>query len=231
MWKRYLFNIGHSKYFGKARFAVAPDGNGTDGNEGLLGDVTAGGGSSDGDGDGNSDGEDADLDALKQELSKWKAEAERFKRSNDKNLKEKKELEQERRKNLNAEQLAKEQQEERDRQFEEMKRELRINRYSKRLVGIGMAESEADTFADTIPEMEDPDAFFDTLSAFIKVREKAAGENAVQELLKKRPDIHAGSGDSAQDDDPAMQIARASIQSKKSQNLAQKSQDIINNYI
>lgn len=232
MWKSYLFNTGHSKYFKRARFAM-PEGTGDEGGTGGLGaGGSAGIDSGDDDGghdDGEEDGED--LANLKSELARWKAEAERFKKSNDKVLKEKKQLEQERRKNMDAEQLAKEAQEERDKEFEEMKRELRISRYSKRLVGMGMTEQEADTFADSIPEMEDSDAFFDTLSAFIRTREKAAGESAVQKLLKERPDIHAGSGDSAQNDDPAMQFARASIQSKKSQNLAQKSQDIINNYI
>lgn len=231
MWKRYLFNTGRSKYFKKARFAMPLDG-AEDASGGLGAGGSAGEDAGDDDGGQDNDGEDDgdDVSALKSELARWKAEAERFKKSNDKVLKEKKQLEQERRKNMNAEQLAKEAQEERDKEFEEMKRELRISRYSKRLVGMGMTEQEADTFADSIPEMEDSDVFFDTLSAFIKTREKAAGENAVQKLLRERPDIHAGSGDSA-DDDPAMKIAKATVQGRKSLNQAKRSQDIINNYV
>ena len=231
MWRRYLFNTGHSKYFKKARFAMPLDG-GEDASGGLGAGGSAGEDAGDDDGGQDNDGEDDgdDVSALKSELARWKAEAERFKKSNDKVLKEKKQLEQERRKNMNAEQLAKEAQEERDKEFEEMKRELRISRYSKRLVGMGMTEQDADAFADNIPEMEESDAFFDTLSAFVKAREKAAGENAVQKLLRERPDIHAGSGDSA-DDDPAMRIAKAKVQQNKNLNQAKKSTDIINNYV
>lgn len=230
MWRRYLFNTGHSRYFRKARFAMPMDGaESVSGGSGVGGSTGEGIGDIDGGQDNNGEDDGDDVSALKSELARWKAEAERFKKSNDKVLKEKKQLEQERRKNMNEEQLAREAQEERDKEFEEMKRELRTSRYSKRLVGIGMTEQDADAFANSIPEMEDPDAFFDTLSAFIKSREKVAGENAVQKLLKERPDIHAGNGDSAEDDSAMALAKQMAERAKLSASVSNK--DILNSYM
>lgn len=154
------------------------------------------------------------LESLKAQLAAAKSEAMRFKNSLDKANKEKGELSKKNRDMMSAEQLAKEAEEERNRRFAEMEKELRVNKYSKRLVGIGMAESEADAFASIMPEIEDADTFFSSLDSFIKAKVKTAKDDAVQELLKSRPDIHSGNGDSG-DDDPAMQYAKKSIEASK----------------
>lgn len=229
MWKRYLFNKGgHSKYFGKARF-VMPEENGTGDLENVS--VSAGGSSENDQGsddDGELDGEADKADLIKK-LAEMTAEVNRLNNTKDKLLKEKKNLENERRAKLSAEELAKEAKEARDKEFDEMKRELRISKYSKRLVGVGMAEADADAFAGTIPEMEDPDTFFDTLGKFVKAREKAAGEKAIQDLLKNRPDIHAGNGESDKDDS-AMALAKRQVEQAKA-NVSASSSEILKSYM
>lgn len=201
-----------NNYFRHMRL-VAPVDNGS---EGLDINVSAGGSDSTPTGDGEETTVDtsADIEALKAELAKAKAEALRFKNTNDKLLKEKGELTKKNREMMSADQLEKEAQEERDKKFAEMAKELRVNRYSKRLVGLGMSEKEADAFAEQIPEMEDIDGFFTTLGSFIQAKTKEASENAVQELLKNRPEINAGNGD-AEKDDPAMEFAKRAVAQRK----------------
>lgn len=202
-----------------------------DPDDGASGGSDVGGGSPSGeepkpDEDGNANDT---LESLKAQLAAAKSEAMRFKNSLDKANKEKGELSKKNRDMMSAEQLAKEAEEERNRRFAEMEKELRVSKYSKRLVGIGMAETEADTFASIMPEIEDADTFFSSLDSFIKAKIKTAKDDAVQELLKSRPDIHSGNGDTG-DDDPAMQYAKKSIEaSKQRAGLADK--DIINNFL
>ena len=177
---------------------------------------------------GSGDGDES-LESLKQELARAKADAERFKNSISKLTKERAELTKKNRDMMSADQLEKDAREEREKRFAEMEKELRANKYSKRLVGLGMAETDADAFALTLPEIEDADAFFDTLSKFIKAKEKAATDKAVQELLKSRPDINAGTGD-ANKDDPAMALAKASVEASK-RHSATVNTDILKNYM
>lgn len=221
--RKYMNNhFGYSRIFRYARFDVDPVAE-----EGSIEvDVAAGGGSSNESGSGDGD---ESLESLKQELARAKADAERFKNSISKLTKERAELTKKNRDMMSTDQLEKEAREEREKRFAEMEKELRANKYSKRLVGLGMAETDADAFALTLPEIEDADAFFDTLSKFIKAKEKAATDKAVQELLKSRPDINAGTGD-ANKDDPAMALAKASVEASK-RHSATVNTDILKNYM
>lgn len=200
------------KFFRLARFKESMP---TDTDNGFNSNELGGGSSSEDTANDDSTDEDEDtLESLRAQLARVSAEKDRYKSSINDLTKRNKDLTAENRKHKSAEQLEREAQEERNKRFAEMEKELRVNRYSKRLVGLGMAETEADTFAETIPEMEDSDEFFNTLAAFITAREKAASETAIQDLLKSRPDINAGNGD-ADKDSPALALAKASIESRK----------------
>lgn len=232
---KYMNNhYGQSRIFKNARFILdprsrimfAPDDGASGGNGGGSGDSGDGAGGEGTDGG----GEDASLDMLKAALAEAQAEREKLKNSIDKLTKQNGELTKKNREHMTAEQIAQEAQEERDKRFAEMEKELRNNKYSKRLVGMGMAEADADTFADLLPDIEDSDSFFDTLGAFIKAREKAASDNAVQELLKSRPDINAGHGDSDKDDQ-AMLLAKRAVSVKKERSSSENRENILKNYI
>lgn len=199
---KYMNNhYGQSRIFGKhIRFVAEPGG--ADGN-GIGDDGTAGGssgGNGDGsDGEGDGDGSDEfSIEELKAQLAKEKAEKERFKSSVDNLTKKNKDLTEKARKYMTDEQKAQADKDARDQELENLKREVRISKYSKRLVGIGMEETEADELAGVIPEMEDADTFFDSIGKFVEGIKKSAGEAAVQKLLKDRPDINAGNGGNGQ---------------------------------
>lgn len=192
-------HYGQSQIFGKrVRFMAEPSG---DAGNGIGDSGTAGGASDDGD---NGNGEDGDnggsddlsIEELKLQLAKEKAEKERFKSSVDNLTKKNKELTDKTRKYMTDEQKAAADKEARDQELEELKREVRISKYSKRLVGFGMTENDADELAGIIPELGDNyDSFFDGLGKFVEAAKKTAGEAAVQKLLKDRPDINAGNGE------------------------------------
>ena len=206
-------HYGQSRIFGKARFMAEPAGEGDNG----VGTGSGAGGSSDGgDGEGGSSGDDGDdglsIEELKLQLAREKADKEKFKNSVDKLTKTNKELTEKTRKYMTDEQKAAAAQEERDKELEELKREVRVSKYSKRLVGIGMTEAEADELAGIIPELGDNvDPFFDGVSKFVESIKKSAGEAAVQKLLKDRPDINAGNGS-----------AQISIAEEKAQAIAKR---------
>lgn len=191
---KYMNNhYGQSRIFGKhVRFAAEPDGDGDNG-------IGEGGGTGGTDGDGGSNGgegdDDLSLEELKIQLARERAEKDRFKNSVDNLTKKNKELTDKTRKYMTDEQKAQADKEARDQELEDLKREVRISKYSKRLVGIGMTEAEADELAGIIPELGDnSDSFFDAVSKFVEGVKKSAGESAVQKLLKDRPDINAGNG-------------------------------------
>ena len=154
----------------------------------------------DGDGgDGGDNGDDGDeglsLEELKLQLAKAQADIERQKHANNKLAKSNKELADKARKYMTDEQKAAADKEARDQELEELKKEVRVSKYSKRLVGIGMAESDADELAGMIPELgENADLFFDGFGKFVEGIKKSAGEAAVQKLLKDRPETNAGNG-------------------------------------
>lgn len=192
-------HYGQSMIFGRRiRFATEPSGdtgNGV-GDGGTAGGTSGTGGEGGDGGDGNDDGsEGMSIEELKLQLAKEKAEKERFKSSVDNLTKKNKELTDKTRKYMTDEQKAAADKEARDQELEELKREVRMSKYSKRLVGFGMSESDADELAGIIPELGDnSDSFFDGLGKFIEAVKKTASEAAVQKLLKDRPDINAGNG-------------------------------------
>ena len=82
-----------------------------------------------------------------------------------------------------------------DARIQELESKFRTMDYSKRYMGIGMDEKTAETLSEMTGELTDPDKFFSALGKFITASNKSAGENAVQDLIKKNPEIKAGSGD------------------------------------
>lgn len=216
-------HFGQSRIFGNhARFVVDPEAEAPV-DEGLNNDINGGAGG------GQPNEETETLETMKAKLAAAEADKQRLKHSIDKLTKEKGELNKKANSLMSAEQKAQEAQEEREKRFAEMEKELRTNKYSKRLVGIGMAETDADTFAASIPEMEDADAFFTTLGNFVQAKEKAAAEKAVQELLNSRPDIHAGNSDPDKDD-PAMALAKRDVENR-SKGGGKVNADILKNYL
>lgn len=82
-----------------------------------------------------------------------------------------------------------------DARIQELESKFRVMDYSKRYMGIGMDEKTAETLSEMTGELTDPDNFFSALGKFITASNKSAGENAIQDLIKKNPEIKAGSGD------------------------------------
>lgn len=82
-----------------------------------------------------------------------------------------------------------------DARIQELELKFRTMDYSKRYMGIGMDEKTAETLSEMTGELADPDKFFSALGKFITASNKSAGENAIQDLIKKNPEIKAGNGD------------------------------------
>ena len=233
-------HYGQSRIFKYAR-KVAPD------NGDVLGDGFSEGADSSGGSSGSDENNDSDdgtnddggesLESLKAELAKAKADAERFKNSIDKNAKEAKKLKaqlNEANANLKAKMTDAEKKAEAEREsaeeLEQVRLELRTIKYSKRLMGVGMAEADAENMAKAIPELEDADAFFDALTKFVESVKKTAGEDRLQKFISdNKIDVNAGQGDS-QKDDPAMAYAKRVIEQKKSGGGATNN-DIIKNFL
>lgn len=161
-----------------------------------------GGGAGDGgDGGDNGDGHEntPTVDELLAQLAQERATNAQNKAALDKALKEKGELT----KNLRAKMSAEEQEAEakkaadeaKDARIQELESKFRTMDYSKRYMGIGMDEKTAETLSEMTGELTDPDKFFSALGKFITASNKSAGENAIQDLIKKNPEIKAGSGD------------------------------------
>ena len=83
-----------------------------------------------------------------------------------------------------------------DARIQELESKFRMMDYSKRYMGIGMDEKTAETLSELTGELSDADKFFSALDKFIKSKIKSAGEDAIQELIKKNPEIKSGTGDS-----------------------------------
>lgn len=222
-------HYGQSMIFGKrVRFASEPS---DDAGNGIGDGGTAGGasGADEGgnDGDGNDSGSDGlSIEELKLQLAKERAEKERFKSSVDNLAKKNKELTDKTRKYMTDEQKAQADKEARDQELEDLKREVRMSKYSKRLVGFGMSESDADELAGIIPELGDnSDSFFDGLGKFIEATKKMAGEAAVQKLLKDRPDINAGNGNGG-----SISIAEEKAQAIGKRNANRTNENKISDY-
>lgn len=83
-----------------------------------------------------------------------------------------------------------------DARIQELESKFRMMDYSKRYMGIGMDEKTAETLSELTGELPDADKFFSALDKFMKSKIKSAGEDAIQELIKKNPEIKSGTGDS-----------------------------------
>lgn len=191
-------HYGQSQIFGRARckmpmniqFFAEPSG----GDGGGAGDG--------GDGGDNGDGHEntPTVDELLAQLAQERATNAQNKAALDKALKEKGELT----KNLRAKMSAEEQEAEakkaadeaKDARIQELESKFRMMDYSKRYMGIGMDEKTAETLSELTGELSDADKFFSALDKFMKSKIKSAGEEAIQELIKKNPEIKSGTGDS-----------------------------------
>ena len=107
-----------------------------------------------------------------------------------------------------------------EKELQELRNESRINKYSKRFMGVGMDEASATELAGLTGEIAEPDKFFSALDKFVK-----AGEDSVEALIKSNPSIKAGNGDGAGE----------SLAVRKAKELAGGSrtvnQDILKNYM
>ena len=83
-----------------------------------------------------------------------------------------------------------------DARIQELESKFRMMDYSKRYMGIGMDEKTAESLSELTGELADADKFFSALDKFMKSKIKSAGEDAIQELIKKNPEIKSGTGDS-----------------------------------
>lgn len=191
-------HYGQSQIFGRARckmpmniqFFAEPSG----------GD---GGGTGDGGEGGDNGGEHENTPSVEEllaQLAQERATNAQNKAALDKALKEKGELT----KNLRAKMSAEEQEAEvkkaadeaKDARIQELESKFRMMDYSKRYMGIGMDEKTAESLSELTGELSDADKFFSALDKFIKSKIKSAGEDAIQELIKKNPEIKSGTGDS-----------------------------------
>lgn len=190
-------HYGQSRIFGHARFKIPmniqffAEPSGGDGGSGEREGT--------GDGEGKDSGSTPSVDELLAQLAQERATNAQNKAALDKALKEKGELT----KNLRAKMSAEEQEAEakkaadeaKDARIQELESKFRTMDYSKRYMGIGMDEKTAETLSEMTGELTDPDKFFSALGKFITASNKSAGENAIQDLIKKNPEIKAGSGD------------------------------------
>lgn len=162
-----------------------------------------GGGTGDGGEGGDNGGEHENTPSVEEllaQLAQERATNAQNKAALDKALKEKGELT----KNLRAKMSAEEQEAEakkaadeaKDARIQELESKFRIMDYSKRYMGIGMDEKTAESLSELTGELSDADKFFSALDKFMKSKIKSAGEDAIQELIKKNPEIKTGTGDS-----------------------------------
>lgn len=195
---KYMNNhYGQSQIFGRAQCRMPmniqffAESSGGDGGAGDGGD-----GGDNGDGHENT----PTVEELLAQLAQERATNAQNKAALDKALKEKGELT----KNLRAKMSAEEQEAEakkaadeaKDARIQELESKFRMMDYSKRYMGIGMDEKTAEALSELTGELSDADKFFSALDKFMKSKIKSAGEDAIQELIKKNPEIKSGTGDS-----------------------------------
>ena len=139
------------------------------------------------------------VDELMAELAKERAEKAKLKNSFDTASSELATAKRQLRTKMSAEEQEAEAKkaadEAKDARIQELESKFRTMDYSKRYMGIGMDEKTAETLSEMTGELSDPDKFFSALGKFITASNKSAGENAIQDLIKKNPEIKAGSGD------------------------------------
>ena len=204
---KHMNNPFVKKLFAKARFAADDGDAGSDGGD----DGASGGGSP-------SEPEPT-LDELKLQLAKAKAQADRYKNSIDNLTKKNGELTKQNRQFMSDEQKAQADQEERDRELAELRKEVRVTKYSKKFVGLGMDEESADTMAGILPDIEESDKFFETLGTHLEAIKKAAADEAVQKLLENRPGVNSGNGNGGKAspaDEIAVELAKRKLSNSNS---------------
>lgn len=81
-----------------------------------------------------------------------------------------------------------------DARIQELESKFRTMDYSKRYMGIGMDEKTAESISEVTGELPDSDKFFSVLGKFAQSLASSSAESAVQDFLKNRPEIKAGSG-------------------------------------
>ena len=207
---KYMNNPFVRKLFAKARFAA------DDGGAGDPGD--GGNGANGGGSDGGNDPEPS-IDELKIQLAKARAQADRYKNSIDNLTKKNGELTKQNRQFMSDEQKAQADQEERDKELAELRKEVRVTKYSKKFVGLGMDEESADEMAGILPDIEESDKFFETLGKHLDAIKKAAADEAVQKLLENRPDINSGNGNGGKAspaDEIAVELAKRKLSNSNS---------------
>ena len=102
-----------------------------------------------------------------------------------------------------------------EKELQELRNESRINKYSKRFMGVGMDETFATELAGLIGEIAEPDKFFSALDKFVKATVKKAGEDSVE----------AGNGDGAGE---SLAVRKAKELSGGARTV---NQDILKNYM
>ena len=223
---KYMNNhYGQSRIFGRARFMAPELGEGANNDASL--DNAGGSGDNNPDADDSDNDDNPSVDDLMAQLAKAQADYQKMKIQSDKNAAQAKQYKDQARAHMTAEQQAQQAQADREAEFEALKKEVRVTKYSKRLVGIGMDEKQADELANVIPEMEDSDAFFDALNNFVASVKKISADDAVQKLLKERPEINAGGGDSDKDD-PSIAFAKNFISQRSKSGV---NADILKNFM
>lgn len=140
------------------------------------------------------------VDELMAELAKERAEKAKLKNSFDTASSELATAKRQLRTKMSAEEQEAEAKkaadEAKDARIQELESKFRIMDYSKRYMGIGMDEKTAESLSELTGQLEDADKFFSALDKFMKSKIKSAGEDAIQELIKKNPEIKSGTGDS-----------------------------------
>ena len=156
-------------------------------------------------GGGSGDNGEPTIDELKEALAKAQGErdaaiirADKNKRSLDTALKDLSAEKKKNRDSLSADQIAAAEKQELLDRIAELEAQTRTSGYTKRLMGLGLAEDKASSLASLLPpfaEEDNADAFFTGLAEFIAGATKTAGEEAVQKLIKDHHvDISGGSG-------------------------------------
>lgn len=112
-----------------------------------------------------------------------------------------------------------------EKELQELRNESRVNKYSKRFMGVGMDETSATELATLTGEIAEPEKFFSALDKFVKATIKKAGEDSVEALIKSNPSIKAGNGDGA-GESLAVRKAKELASGAKTAN-----QDILKNYM
>lgn len=197
-------HYGQSQIFGHARFKMPM-------NIQFFAEPSGGdGGSGEGEGTGEGEAKDGEISPSAEELvSKLKKMEDLYaqtKSALDKQMKKNGELTRQNRAGMSETQLEiqslKDQNEEivnQNKELVEQNKKLvendRISRYTKSFMACAMDEKTADAFAQSTGELKDEPKFFATFKKYAENLAKSAGENAIQDLIKKNPEIKAGSGD------------------------------------